>query len=209
MRKSYVSIDFTTNSYPDAKLKVKVDTIVDSLTGNPVYKAIEADVVVLKTKNDLFGGYLSKISVGNKLTTAEKNAARKDLEDYLHVIGSRVQDISGGDEVKILSSGFDLRAKPAPVGMLPMPTGVTVTQGQQAGSLNVSWNVVDSSYLYLVRYTTAPSSATSIWKQISTGKHKTTLSGFKPGEAVAIQVAAAGTDVNLVWSTEIIVYCMF
>lgn len=209
MSKSYLSVDFSTNSYTDPKLNVKVTTIIDSLTGNATYKTLEADVVILKTKNDLFGSYLSKVGDGSKLTTAEKNVAREDLEDYLHVIGNRVQDISGGDEVKILSSGFDLRAKPAPIGMLPMPTGVTVTQSQQSGTLNISWDVVSNTYLYLVRYTSAPSSSTSIWNEVSTGKHKTTLSGFKPGEAIAIQVAAAGSDPNLVWSAEIVVHCMF
>ena len=209
MSKSYLSVDFSTNSYSDAKLTVKVSTIIEDLTGNVTFKALEADVVVLKTKNDLLISYLPKVGDGSKLTTAEKNTARKDLEDYLHIIGNRVQDISGGDELKILSSGFDLRAKPAPIGMLPMPTGVTVAQGQQSGTLVVNWNVVGNTYLYMVRYTNAPSSATSIWKQVSTGKHKTILSSFKPGEAIAIQVAAAGTDPNLVWSTEVIVYCMF
>src|ERR1035437_1793484 len=112
MGKSYLSINFSSNIYPDKDLFVKTNTIVESLTGNRIYTSIADDVTILKTKNDLLGSFLSRMATGNKQLTAEKNVARKDLEDYLHVIGARVQDISAGNEVLLLSSGFDLRRKP-------------------------------------------------------------------------------------------------
>ena len=209
MGKSYLSINFSSNNFPDKDLNVKTNTIVESLTGNETYAAIAADVVTLKGKNDVFGSYLSRMAGGNKQLTAEKIVARKDLEDFLHVVGNRVQDISGGNEVLILSSGFDLRRKPAPVGMLDMPTNVTVTPGKQSGTLNVSWDVVDNAYNYVVRTTKAPVTESSIWTEIHISKHYLLLNSIPLGEPIAIQVAGLGSDPHIVWSAVVVAYCMF
>jgi hypothetical protein len=209
MGKSYLSINFSSNNFPDKDLNVKTNTIIESLTDNVTYAAIAADVVILKGKNDVFGGYLSRMVAGNKQLTAEKNVARKDLEDFLHVIGNRVQDISGGSEVLILSSGFDLRRKPTPVGMLDMPTNVTVTPGKQSATLNVTWDVVNNAYNYVVRQTKAPVTESSVWKEIHTSKHNLLLDSLPLGEPIAIQVAGLGSDPRIVWSPVVVAYCMF
>jgi hypothetical protein len=209
MGKSYLSINFSSNNYPDKDLFVKVNTIVESLTDNSTYTTLAPDVIILKTKNDLLGGFLSRMATGNKQITAEKNVARKDLEDYLHVIGTRVQDISAGDEVLILSSGFDLRRKPAPVGMLDMPAKVTVTPGKQSATLNVTWEVVDKAYNYVLRYTIGPVTENSIWKENHTSKHNLLLDSLPLGEPISIQVAGLGSDPRIVWSAVVVAYCMF
>ncbi len=209
MGKSYLSINFSSNNFSDKALNVKVNTIVESLTGNRTYLAIADDVVTLKGKNDVFGGFLSRIVDGNKLLTAEKNVARKDLEEFTKVVGNRVQDISGGNEVLILSSGFDLRRKPTPVGMLDMPNNVKVTPGKQSATLNISWDVVENAYNYVVRTTKAPVTESSIWTEMHTSKHNLLLTSLPLGEPIAIQVAGLGTDPRIVWSTVVVAYCMF
>jgi len=209
MGKSYISINFSSNNYSDKALNVKINTIVESLTGNETYATLAADVVTLKAKNDVFGGFLSRMANGTKMLTAEKNVARKDLEDFTHVVGNRVQDISGGNEVLLLSSGFDLRRKPAPVGMLDMPANVTVTPGKQSGTMIVSWDVVDNAYNYVVRTTKAPVTESSIWTEMHTSKHSLLLTSLPLGEPIAFQVAGLGTDPRIVWSAVVVAYCMF
>ena len=140
--------------------------------------------------------------------TIEKNQVRQELEDLLGSTAVKVQDISGGNELLILSAGFDLKRKPAPVGLLERPANVTANPGPTRGSLEISWDVVPNAYIYELQYTEAPSSGDSKWMRISNTKHKMVIDNLVRGKAYAIQVAGAGSDPRRVWSDEIISYVM-
>ena len=96
-----VSLDFSTNQYPDPQLKVKASTIASSLDGNPYYTTLAENVTTIRAKITTFDDYLSKMADGNRQVTAQKNVARTELTDVLCDTGRLVQNISKGDEVII------------------------------------------------------------------------------------------------------------
>jgi hypothetical protein len=208
MAKSKVIVDFSSNRYSDNELYVKCVSIAASLTANPNYPTMTETVVQIKTKNDHFGGLLAKMQEGNKQVTVEKNTVRVELETLMGTTASKVQEISGGDELLILNAGFDVKRKAAPVGVLEMPANVTAKAGATRGSLEINWNVVPNAYIYELQYTEAPSTDSSVWQHVSNTKHKVVIENLIRGKAYCIKVAGAGSDPRRVWSDEIISYVM-
>lgn len=203
-----VSLDFSTNQYSDAELSVKALTVAGSLDGNAYFPSLVPNVAAIKALLATFDDFLAKMTDGNKQVTAAKNIARNDLVEALCEAGRLVQNISKGDEVQILSSGFDMNRKPTPIDILDQPGNLTVKPGKISGTLDVSWDVVSHARSYEVRYTKLPKTDASIYEKVTTPKHKATLEGLIPGQQYAIQVAGVGSNPKRVWSFEIVSFVM-
>lgn len=187
-----VSLDFSTNEYSDAELSVKASTVAGSLDGNTYFPSLVPNVADIKALLATFDDFLAKMADGNKQITAAKNIARNDLVEALREAGRLVQNISKGDEVQILSSGFDMNRKPTPIDILDQPGNLTVKPGKISGTLDVSWDVVSHARSYEVRYTKLPKTDAGIYDKVTTPKHKITLEGLIQGQQYAIQVAGVG-----------------
>ena len=204
MSKAKVCVDFSKHNYPDKTLNVKSTTITEDLTNNPNFPTLADKVALLKSKNELFGELLAKVENGNKQMTAEKNQARVDLEEILRSIALNVQDISQGDEVKILSTGFDINRKAAPVGVLGQVVNVQVNQSKISGSLDLSWDVLEHAKSYIVRYAKFPFSDDSSYQYKTCTKHKLAIDNLEKATKYIIQVAGVGAAPERVWSVEVV-----
>jgi len=204
MKKVKISIDLSGHNFSDKELTVKADYVLISLTGNPNFPTLSDLLVVLKTKNDNFRSLLAQMEEGNRKVTPEKNQAREDLEKTLRSLAWKIQDISDGDETMIKSSGFDVNRTPSPVGMLDQPINVVVKQGRVSRSLDVSWNPVDHSHSYVVRFTIAPLTDTSVFTTLTATKTNTTLENLDLKESYLVQVAGVGSDPTRIWSVAVI-----
>jgi hypothetical protein len=204
MSKAKVTSGFSTNNYSDSDLHVKAGTIVDKLSVSRPFNSLADLVTEIRTQNDLFGEYLKRTQAGDRQVTVEKNNARIGLEGLLGKGALRVQDISGGDEALILSSGYEINQKKTAAGELDMPVTVIVKQGVTTGSLDITWEVVPHAYSYEVRYTASPKTASSVYMTQTTTKHKITIENLTPGTTYCIQVAGVGADPKRVWSVEVI-----
>jgi len=122
------------------------------------------------------------------------------LEGLLKLLADYVQRTSDGDEAMILSSGFDVNKKPAPVGPLSRPEHIKVLPGDNKGSLIVNCDVVENANFYEVMYTQCPVSPDSVWIQKTTTKHKLQIDGLPSGKEFCFKVAGAGSDPSRVWS---------
>lgn len=203
-----VSLDFSTNQYSDAELSVKASTVAVSLDGNAYFPSLATNVTAIKAAAATFDDFLAQMAEGNKKVTAEKNLAREALVEVLCEAGRLVQNISKGDEVQILSSGFDMNRKPTPIEILDQPGNVTVKSGKISGTLDVSWDVVSHARSYEVRYTKLPKSDPVFYEKVTSSKHKITLEGLVQGQQYAIQVAGVGSNPKRVWSFEISSFVM-
>lgn len=199
-----VSIDFSSHNYTDQDLCIKANTISGDLTNNPDFPTLAQDAVLIGQQSGVLIGFLAKMADGNKQLTIQKRAARADLEGTLRSVGFKVQDISGGDEAKILSTGYDVTQKPTPVGILDQPLNVQVSPGKISGTLEISWEVVDHAYSYEVRYTKNPKSDSTVYVTTTTTKRKTILTGLDAGQTYIVQVAGVGSDPRRVWSVEVV-----
>jgi len=197
-----VSLNFSSNLYSDSELKVKGSSIAGALDGNIYFPSLVENVVAINAKITTFDHYLSKMAEGNKQVTAQKNIARTELSDVLSDTGRLVQNLSKGDEVMILSSGYDLNRKPAPMPVEPLdqPMNLSVKPGKISGSLDVFWDSVNRSRSYEIRYMLLPKTDASVYITITSAKHNVTIEGLIPGQQYGIEVAGVGTDPRRVWS---------
>jgi len=208
MAKVKVIVDYSNNRYSDSELNVKAGSISTNLATIPAFQTLVPISVIIKTLNDEFGVWLAKMPDGNKQTTLAKNQSRLALEKILGTSALKVEDICAGDEILILSAGFDVKRKATSIGVLDMPGNVTAKAGATRGSLEINWNVVSNAYIYELQYTEAPSTENSKWIRTSNTKHKVVIENLVRGQAYCIQVAAAASDPRRVWSDEIISYVM-
>lgn len=199
-----VCSDFSTHNYSDKELSLKSKTIGDNLTDIPVFVSLAETAAAIKAKKIGFDDFLSKMQDGNKQITVLKNNARFDLESILKTGALKVQDISGGDEAIILSSGYDIARKGTPVGMLDQVVNLQIKLGKLSGSLEISWDVVDHAYSYEIQYTKNPKTDESVYTSITSTKRKILLENLIPGQTYSIKVAAVGSDPKRVWSVEVI-----
>lgn len=208
MAKAIVIIDFSPNIYTDINLFNKASYIVNCLLNNANYIELAEAVLAIKAKTDAFYTLMVKKKNSNKQITAEKKVARAELESILSSTGSKIQIMSDINEQMIVNAGYDMKRKGTPIGVLPMPTNITVAASASLGSLDIKWDSVAHANIYELRYTTAPSTPESTWIHISSTRHKLTIAGLTRGQAYAIKITAVCTDPHRVWSDEIICYAM-
>lgn len=126
-----------------------------------------------------------------RAATIEKNDARAALEAALTGRGDYVQQASGGDEVKILSAGFQVRSAPAPVGDLPAPVDFLPTMGDLSGEIDCVWSAVKGARSYLLEW--HEHTVTTGWSQAFCTKSSHSVTGLVSGKTYIFRVAAIGT----------------
>ena len=111
------------------------------------------------------------------------------------------QQESGGDEAKILSTGFAVRAAGSPVGALPAPIDFLATFGDNPGEVDVTWSAVKGAKSYIVEV--RENVAGTAWggARVVT-KSRATIDGLTTGKTYAFRVRAVGTAGEGPWSDE-------
>ncbi len=140
---------------------------------------------------------------------AERVALRAALEKELNSRGVYVQEVSGGDEAKILSAGFDVQAAATPTTSIAVPSNVTASMGDNPGEIDVGCNAVSKAKSYLIEYRQhSETSAPGNWTLAKVASRSSaTLSGMESGRKYAFRMRALGpNDLESPWSDEAV--CM-
>lgn len=195
--------DFSSGQYSDPELSVMASHVVELMTGNANFPNPNPTLDVIATANAAYLQALYKAQGGSKEDTVIKNRNRRIIESLLKTETDYVQQVSGGDEAIILSSGFDVNRKPAVIGPLAKATGLVIKAGDNKGSMLVNCNVVNHAAFYEFEYTATPSTLTSIWLKRTSTKHKMLIDGLTSGKQYTFRVAGAGSDPSRNWSDEI------
>lgn len=87
---------------------------------------------------------------GGKTAHLRKRNAVANLTMLLIEEAAYVTSVSGGDEVKIISSGFDVRKVPTPIGDLNAPGNLRATFTEFPGRVKLRWDPEYGAYSYLV-----------------------------------------------------------
>lgn len=116
--------------------------VVTAMTDNPSVPTPNPALVVLTgASDDLETAYNAAQAARQtaKLRTTIQDNAEVAWDGIITNLASYVQNISAGEKEIIESAGFSVRNTPAPVGLPPAPTDVTVVPSQAAGCADVSW----------------------------------------------------------------------
>ncbi len=140
---------------------------------------------------------------------ATKDVHKAALEDVLTARGTYVELASGGDETKILSSGFAVQSPRTVTSSLPPPQNVTATMGPNPGEIIVSCKSQPKVKVWIIECRLHSDNAVpGPWTSAKTsGRSTTTLTGLTSGQKYAFRLKAMGpNDVESPFSDEAV--CM-
>ncbi len=168
--------------------------IKTSMTGNTNYMTpsptlIEVDGAVTALEN----AYNESRS-RDKNKVAAMKLRRKELLFIISQEAAYVQQASGGELEKILSSGFDVaKAKTPRSDTAGMVTNVRLSDGSAQGKIRVDFDKADNSVMSVILVAKDPDFNNQEPKGITTKTHKE-IGTFNQGEKLWVKVLALGRE---------------
>ena len=131
------------NNLSVMKKVTKSNAIVEQMTGNPNFtnpnpsladfSAKISEMQSAKVQSDVIKKqYHKQVSLQRKI--------EKELDLMIQQLASYVNNTSAGDSKKILSSGFDVAAKPGTIRELYPPVDFIAKTGDEEGEVVATWN---------------------------------------------------------------------
>ena len=111
-----------------------------------------------------------------------------------------MQAATGGDAVKIETTGFSVKATPAPVGVPAQVGNLVLTAGDNEGSIDYGHDPVRGAKSYEVQTSVDPVSASSWTYKTTAPRSSGTLTGFTSGAKIWVKVRAIGAAGPGPWS---------
>lgn len=139
----------------DDALVTATTTILITMPVSGKFTMPDPPLTDVETARDTFTEKLSLTRrKGNPLDTANKKAARAELEDQLRRLSQYVNNVAKGDLITLLSSGFQLNKISSHNGMPPAtPEGLKMRDGRQVKQIAFQFSPVDNVLSYEYRYT--------------------------------------------------------
>jgi hypothetical protein len=126
---------------------------------------------------------------------------RTALELLANQLGNNIENLSGGDEAKIKSSGMDTRAKAVRTkAVLGKPAGLAATVGDKDGEIDLHWDAVVGAKSYRVESCLNPLTSNKWIQCITSTKSKTVILGLTSGLGYWFRVCAIDTNGESGWS---------
>jgi hypothetical protein len=178
----------------------KAKNIVSKMTGNANFTTPNPALdVVMNAINKLEISYAASLDGGiSKTALMRTDTATLDL--LIAQLMNYVQDVTGGNELKILSSGMEVKATATAPQPMPAPLNMKYLTDSNDGEANIKWSPVKGSKAYLIQSSTTPDVETS-WAffDACTSANYTAL-GLTSHTAIWFRIAALGAKGAGPWS---------
>ena len=202
-----VLINFGTNSYSDASLAIKANLILVRLSNNPYFLDAEPYLTAISEANVAYKQALTQQASMGKEGTLIKRNCRTALETALRQGAAYVQLTSGGEDTKIITSGYDVRRKPSPIGPLAKPV-LQIRPGVNSGTLDLTCTPLSGARSYEFRYALIPVDDDTMWHVMNSTKATLHLTGLLSGREYVFNAAGVGSSSERVWSKMVMSYVM-
>ena len=175
--------------------------VITAMTGNqlfPVPNPTLASIQQIRTSIIAKGNEIGAAQDALQMKFTEKKALFDQLDVALQQEAAYVQNVSGGDPVKIQSTGFDVREPAGSIGPLLPPQNVRTAFSNSEGEVLADWDAVLGAGSYVVDCATNPNGP---WAQVTvTTRSGHTLTGLISGTKYWIRVRAVGASGFGPWS---------
>ncbi len=189
---SKVKMGFSGKSVPVQIQRVREITV--AMTGNVNFTTPSPALNVVDDKADELETAYQESRNRDKDKVAIMRLRRKELLLLIVQLAAYVQQASGGDGEKILSSGFDVvppkTPRPDTAGAV---TNLQLSDGPVSGSVFVTWDKADDAVIYLIQSSPTLDFSDDEMRGITTRTQKL-VSGFTSGTTVWFRVVALGKE---------------
>jgi hypothetical protein len=173
------------------------NSLVTNMDGNPIFgtpnpplAALTAQVAAITAKRAQWAAAQAQADAFRQ----ELAGLERALDGLLTQEASYINNVTGGEESKILSIGAPLRAVPTPLGALPEVMNLVLREGDFEGTLNAGWARIAGARSYEIQISGEPLSATSWAFKMSATKSTARLEGLTSGAKAWVRVRAIGAD---------------
>ena len=189
---------------PNTVIIDKAKALVTAIDGNPNFPTPNPTLVNFQAAIDLAEASLNARIVGETeqaARVAKENEDVRALYGRIVALANHVQDVSGGDEQKILSAGFAVRDQPSSPQPLAVVLDFLATAGDDAGEIDLTWSPVKYARGYQVECKLHNDAG--VWAPVKFGtKSKMTVTGLTSGTTYAFRMRAVGSAGEGPWSDE-------
>jgi hypothetical protein len=177
-----------------SSLLLKATNVVTSMTGNPDFPAPVPTLVVIDGKIAELTAAANEAANRDKVKVAIRNLRRSELKSLLVELASYIQTQSGGDEDKILSTGFEVVRRGEPVGPLSPPAALVARTGEDIGTVSLLWYAVTGAHSYMVERNDTDPINEELWKPegYTTSSHGYVSASLQTGHVYWYRVRAIG-----------------
>jgi len=180
----------------------KIDTVKTAMTGNANFTTPNPSLATLGTAGTTLRTKIAAIATAQanlQTAVADADAAATAAINLLNQEAAYVDTTSGGDAVKIQSSGFDVASAGGPIHMTEV-TNLGAAVGDSPGEIDLNWNPVPGAKSYEIQTSTDPNTLSSWAFKDNSTKSKMTLSGLTSASRIWVRVRAIGANEKGGWS---------
>jgi hypothetical protein len=176
--------------------------IITAMTGNAAFPTANPTLATLSATRDALQTKINDVKAKENIWRAAivaRDTQEDTSVDLFTQLSSYVQNASGGDEVKIISSGFHVRST-ATSSPVTAPQDLRATSGDNEGEIDLAWDRVRNAGSYEVQ---CREQGTTDWQPVKTvTKSRFTVENLTPGKTYSFRVRAIGAQGEGPWSDE-------
>ena len=189
----------------DVDFMATSDHIYSSMKYNTSFPSPLPTVPDMLILNDAFREALSKADrgKGGVQATTIKNKARLNLEEALQDWGMYVETTAKNDEVKLISSGFSIKAERTPGTATVAPVNLKAKDGQHSGECVVKFKGASNALMYTLRYKNNANPSENWVETVAFTKSTYTIANQPRAIELAIEVMAMNGHGESDWSDPI------
>lgn len=209
-KKRMAKVSLELDEKNDEQLRTFATNHKNAMAGNANFATPSPTALIFDGDLDAYAAILDDIALDEAALTskrAQKEVLKKKVKVNLTSRGSYVEDITGGDAVKIATSNLPLQAAPTPTTSMPQPQNAKAFTGKMEGEIGLSCDAIPKtkSYLWQCR-THEDGQPPGPWVNIKpAGKSDTTATGLESGKQYAFRVQVLGpNEILSPWSDECI-----
>jgi len=171
---------------------IKCQEIVTNMTGNANYPTPNPALAGISTAiGELADAYEAALDLGKtkKAIMREKDEA---LDNLMRTLRDYVNEVGNGDEVILMSSGFDLAKLPSPIGPLSAPINLRALYSETPGEVYLRWKPVYGASTYKIQYKSDGQDDAEWMDAGLSTKGRFTVTGLENAKYYWFRVAANG-----------------
>lgn len=171
--------------------------VLEHMSANPMFPNPVPSLATLQAAvEELSEACVAALDRG-RLACARKRRAVADLDKVLSALAAYVNSVGLGDPSTLLSSGFELAKRPAPINELSPPDGLSFQRTQFPDLLQVRWERVPGAVVYQLEVCYYVNGDQGPWERVAlTTRPKARVQLHRQGPKPAFRVCAVGTQLQ-------------
>lgn len=183
---------------------IRAEQIVASLTGNTNFPTPNPPLATVTASiNTLRAAIVDaqKARQRAQSMTAKQHDDEATLDQIMRQLAAYIENVSGDDAAMIRSAGVSIRsAATSTTDTLAAPSGLSATEGDHEGEIDLHWNSVKRARSYVIQHSADPPTDTSWTQNQVVVTSSAAASGLTRGAKHWFRVAAVSSSGQSGWS---------